>query len=99
MSQACSPPRPVFFRPAIGIETGLYENGLCLMADRCSNGPHTIWPNPKGPGGEVVSENWMMDNFNKIPGPGGAMIQTAENVAKEAGVTREECDAVAAATL
>jgi len=36
-----------------------------------------------------------MDHFNKDPWAGGAMIQTAENVAKEAGVTREQCDAVA----
>jgi acetyl-CoA acetyltransferase len=64
------------------------------MADRCSNGPHTIWPNPLGPGGEVISENWLMDNFNRDPNAGFKMIQTAENVAKEAGITKEECDAV-----
>ena len=65
-----------------------------LMSDRCSNGPHTIWPNPMGPGGEVISENWMMDNFNADPNAGFKMVQTAENVAKEAGITKEECDAV-----
>jgi acetyl-CoA acetyltransferase len=65
------------------------------MTDRCSNGPHTIWPNPNGPGGEVISENWLMDNFGRDPWAQNAMIQTAENVSKEAGVTREECDAVA----
>jgi len=64
------------------------------MADRCSNGPHTIWPNPMGPGGEVIAENWMMDNFNSDPNAGFKMVQTAENVAKEAGITKEECDAV-----
>jgi acetyl-CoA acetyltransferase len=35
-----------------------------------------------------------MDNFGLDPWAGGAMIQTAENVAKEYGLTREECDAV-----
>ncbi len=65
------------------------------MTDRCSNGPHTIWPNPKGPGGEVLSENWLMDNFGNDPWAKNAMIKTAENVAKEVGVTKEECDAVA----
>ena len=49
--------------------------------DRCSNGPHTVWPNPNGPGGEVISENWNMDNFNRDPYAGEAMIQTSENVA------------------
>jgi acetyl-CoA acetyltransferase len=48
-----------------------------------------------GPGGEVLSEDWMMDNFNRDPWAKGAMIQTAENVAGEAGFTREECDALA----
>jgi acetyl-CoA acetyltransferase len=47
-----------------------------------------------GPGGEVESENWMMDNFNADPWAGFKMIQTAENVAKNIGVTKEECDAV-----
>lgn len=64
------------------------------MTDRCSNGPHTVWPNPNGPGGEVLSENWMMDNFSRDPWAKDAMIQTAENVAREAGLTKEECDAV-----
>jgi acetyl-CoA acetyltransferase len=35
-----------------------------------------------------------MDNFNQDPWAKNAMIQTAENVAKEAGITREQCDAV-----
>ena len=35
-----------------------------------------------------------MDNFGKDPWAGGAMIQTAENVSKEHGVTRAECDAI-----
>lgn len=40
----------------------------------------------------MTSENWVMDNFGLDPWAGGAMIQTAENVSKEYGVTREECD-------
>jgi acetyl-CoA acetyltransferase len=95
ISQACTTSTTCIFQAASGIETGLYQNVYCLMTDRCSNGPHTIWPNPNGPGGEVLSENWMMDNFGKDPWAKGAMIQTAENVAKETGITREECDAVA----
>ena len=95
ISQACTTSTTCIFQAAVGVETGFYNNAYCLMTDRCSNGPHTVWPNPKGPGGEVLSENWMMDNFNRDPWAKGAMIQTAENVAKEAGITREECDAVA----
>lgn len=95
VSQACNTSATCIYQAAIGIETDLYRNVFCLSTDRCSNGPHTIWPNPNGPGGEVLSENWMMDNFNRDPWAQNAMIQTAENVSKEAGVTREECDAVA----
>jgi len=95
ISQACTTSTTCIFQAAVGIETGLYHNAYCLMTDRCSNGPHTVWPNPMGPGGEVLSENWMMDNFNRDPWAKGAMIQTAENVAREAGITREQCDALA----
>jgi acetyl-CoA C-acetyltransferase len=95
VSQACSTSTTVLFQAAIGIETGFYQNVFTLMTDRCSNGPHTIWPNPEGPGGQVISENWVMDQFNNDPWAKNAMIQTAENVAKETGVTRQQCDEVA----
>ena len=95
ITQACSTSTTCVFQAALGVETGLHANTFCLMTDRCSNGPHTVWPNPNGPGGEVLSENWMMDNFGRDPWAKGAMIQTAENVSAEAGVTREQCDAVA----
>jgi len=93
--QACTTSTTCIHLSAVNIEAGTYETAFALMADRCSNGPHTIWPNPMGPGGEVISENWMMDNFNSDPNAGLKMIQTAENVGKEIGATREECDAVA----
>lgn len=95
ISQACTTSTTCINQAAMGLETGIYQNVYVLMADRCSNGPHTIWPNPNGPGGQVISENWMMDNFGRDPWAGGAMIQTAENVAKEAGISRQECDQVA----
>ncbi len=95
VSQACSTSTTVLFQAAAGIETGLYRNVFTLMTDRCSNGPHTIWPNPKGPGGQVISENWVMDQFNNDPWAKNAMIQTAENVAEKTGVTREQCDELA----
>jgi len=94
ISQACTTSATCVCQAAIGVETGLYENPFCLMTDRCSNGPHTIWPNPTGPGGEVVFENWLMDNFGSDPWAKFSMIQTAENVAKEAGLTREQADEV-----
>ena len=95
VSQACSTSTIGIFQAAMAIETQFCENAYTLFADRCSNGPHTIWPNPNGPGGQVISEDWMMDHFGFDPWGGTAMIQTAENVASLAGVTREECDQVA----
>ena len=94
VSQACSTSTVSIYQASMGVETGLYETPFCLLADRCSNGPHVIWPNPTGPGGTVNAENWLMDNFNKDPWGGTAMIQTAENVAEENEITREQVDAV-----
>jgi acetyl-CoA acetyltransferase len=94
VSQACSTSTICVYQASVGVETGLFETPMCLMTDRCSNGPHTIWPNPMGPGAQVVSEDWLMDNFGRDPWAGEAMIKTAENVSAEAGITREQCDAV-----
>jgi len=92
--QACSTSATCVYLAALNIEVGIYDTGFALMSDRCSNGPHTIWPNPKGPGGEVISENWNMDNMNFDPNAGFKMVQTGENVANEIGATREEADAM-----
>lgn len=93
--QACTTSATCIHLAAVNIEAGTFETAFALMTDRCSNGPHLIWPNPMGPGGEVISENWNMENFNNDPWGGMKMIQTAEAVARDAGITREECDAVA----
>ena len=97
ISQACSTSTTVLSQAASGLETGLYETSFCLLTDRASNGPYTLWPNPKGPGGEMIKESWMMDNFAADPWGGVAMIQTAENVVKKAGgITKEDVDRVTA---
>ncbi len=96
ISQACATSATCIYTAAAGLETGMYQNVLVATTDRCSNGPHTIWPNPNGPGGQVISENWLMDNFNKDPYGGEAMFMTAELVAKDnGGVSKEESDALA----
>ncbi|MBN1255336.1 MAG: thiolase family protein [Deltaproteobacteria bacterium] len=94
VNQACTTSATCIHLAAVNIEVGTYETAFALMSDRCSNGPHTVWAQPLGPGGEVESENWMMDNFTD-PWGGKMMVQTAENVAAEAGITRQESDAVA----
>jgi acetyl-CoA acetyltransferase len=63
---------------------------LCLTADRTSNGPHVVYPNPLAPGGRSDSEDWVWDNFNLDPFAGNSMIQTAENVANEYEISTAE---------
>ena len=96
IQQACTTSTTILNLAALAVEQGAFEVGFCLMTDRCSNGAHTVWPNPMGPGGEVTAENWLMDNFNSDPNvrPPLKMVQTAENVAKDVGISKEEVDAV-----
>jgi acetyl-CoA acetyltransferase family protein len=94
VNQACSTSTTVLNLAAKDIELGVYDVAFGLMADRCSNGPHTIWPDPLGPGGQPDREDWNMDNFSGSPRHRAAMAETAENVAAEVGITKEECDAV-----
>lgn len=96
VTQACTTSATCLYNSAAGIEAGTFSNAINVLADRMSNGPHIVWPNPPGPGGEVIHENWIMDNFARDPHAGGAMVQTAENVAKEAGLTKERCDELTA---
>ncbi|WP_425805581.1 thiolase family protein [Desulfitobacterium sp. Sab5] len=97
VSQACSTSTTVINNAATGLETGAYDTTFCLVTDRASNGPFTLWPNPVGAGGEMIPENWMMDNFAKDPWGGVAMVQTAENVVRKyGGITKEDVDRVTA---
>jgi acetyl-CoA acetyltransferase family protein len=94
VNQACATSTTVLNLLAKDLELGVYDVGYGLMTDRCSNGPHTVWPDPLGPGGHVEREDWNMDNFSGTPRHRAAMAQTAENVASEFGLTKEESDAV-----
>ncbi len=90
ISQACATGARVAGTAASEIELGEERVVLTITADRCSNGPHIYYPNPLGPGGTGDAEDWVWDNFGHDPFAKNAMIETAENVAREAGITREE---------
>jgi acetyl-CoA acetyltransferase family protein len=94
VNQACATSTTILNLLAKDLELGVYDVGYGLMADRCSNGPHTVWPDPLGPGGMPDREDWNMDNFSGTPRHRAAMAQTAENVATEFGLTKEESDVV-----
>ncbi|MFW9819895.1 MAG: thiolase family protein [Candidatus Thorarchaeota archaeon] len=94
ISQACATGTNSVLIAAQHIETGINQNVLVVCADRCSNGPHLVYPNPQAPGSTLDSENWVWDNFGYDPYAKNAMIETGENVAKEVGITKEEQDEV-----
>ncbi|OPY70339.1 MAG: Beta-ketothiolase BktB [Syntrophorhabdaceae bacterium PtaU1.Bin034] len=94
VNQACSTSTTVLSLLAKDLELGAYDVGFALMADRCSNGPHTTWADPLAPGAQPEREDWNMDNFGGNPKHRSPMVQTAENVAKELGITKEQCDIV-----
>ena len=47
--QACSTATTCLYYAAMAVETGSQESPFCLLADRLSNAPHLIWPNPTVP--------------------------------------------------
>jgi acetyl-CoA acetyltransferase len=95
ISQACATSATCVYTAAAWIETGTHSTVLAAATDRCSNSTHSSWANPLGSSGEVISENWMTDNFTD-PYAGYEMVQTAEFVAAEfGGISKEESDAMA----
>lgn len=92
ISQACATSARVIASAAAAIELSSGGLNLALGADRISNGPHIYYPDPAGPGGMGVTENWVWDNFRKDPHAGVSMVQTAENIAARFGFSRQAQD-------
>ena len=86
MMQACATGVRTLLAAAQEIEVGMASTALAINCDRTSNGPHLYYPNPRGPGGTGVAEDWVMDNFGCDPLGPHAMLATAENVAKKHGI-------------
>ncbi|MEH6823555.1 MAG: thiolase family protein [Motiliproteus sp.] len=87
IGQACATGARTLLNAAQEIESNLASCALIVTADRCSNGPHLYYPNPKGPGGTGDHEDWVLDNFGCDPLGLHAMLDTAENVATKHGVS------------
>lgn len=88
INQACATSVRCVVQSAMELQMGSGTAWLAAAADRTSNGPHVYYPDPGGPGGTGVAENWVLDNFGHDPHAGNSMLQTAENVAREADVSR-----------
>ncbi len=95
VSQACATSVRALAGAALEVETGQRECILTVGCDRTSNGPHIFYPDPGGPGGQGSSEDPVLGNMNEDPHAGLAMVQTAENLAGEAGISREEQESLA----
>ena len=81
---------------ASDVEEGICKASLAITADRCSNGPHLVYASQATPGATPKSEDWVLDNFGFDPWAKNSMLQTAENVASEHKVNREQMDQVTA---
>jgi acetyl-CoA acetyltransferase family protein len=96
ISQACATSVACVHAAATSAEMGNGEVTLVVTTDRTSNGPNLFYPRPSSPGGSPEVENWVLDSFARDPWAGEAMVATAEFVASEAGMSREELDDVTA---
>ena len=94
-SQACATSARLITSSAAEIEQGTLDCVLNVAADRCSNGPHIVYPDPYGPGAKPIVDDWVMDNFGFDPWAKSPMFVTGENVARENEISRDEQDDVA----
>lgn len=90
ISQACATGARLLQSVSSSIKEGEAQVALAVACDRISNGPHLYYPAPHAPGGTGESENWVLDSFNWDPYTGVNMLTTAENVAREYGLTTEQ---------
>ncbi|NMM26887.1 MAG: thiolase family protein [Glaciimonas sp.] len=87
LMQACATGVRTLLAATQEIEAGMATTALVINCDRTSNGPHLYYPNPRGPGGTGIAENWVIDNVGCDPLGGHSMLQTAENVASSHGIS------------
>ncbi len=90
--QACATSARILEVAAGEVVAGRATAALVLAADRVSNGPLLSYPAPGAPGGAPETESWVLDNFARDPWADVAMVDTAENVARKWGFSREAQD-------
>jgi acetyl-CoA acetyltransferase len=90
ISQACATSARMLQGAALEVQAAQRECILAVACDRTSNGPHIFYPDPGAPGGMGRAEDPVLDNMNRDPHARLAMIATAENLAAEFEIGREE---------
>lgn len=96
LSQACATSVALLRAAAGSVSTGSAQTVLAVAADRTSNGPLLVYPQPSATAGAPATEHWVLDSFARDPQTGQSMLATAEAVAGEQTVTRDEIDDVTA---
>lgn len=94
ISQACATSVAALRVAAHQVRCGDAENVLTVLTDRTSNGPLLIHPQPGATGGAPATEHWVLDSFARDPSTEQSMLATAEAVAAEEGIERDELDDV-----
>jgi acetyl-CoA acetyltransferase len=91
VAQACATSVAALHAAAGAVAAGAGTQ-LVVTTDRVSNGPTLSWPAPNAMGGAPVTSHWVLDSFARDPWAGAGMLEAAEAVAGEMGVTRDELD-------
>lgn len=96
VAQACATSVAGLAAAARTLELGASDPILVVMTDRTSLGPVITYPVPDSSAlPHAIQENWVLHNFERDPWGGVSMAMTAEVVAQEAGISRQEADEVA----
>jgi len=90
VQQACATSARALQMAAQEIADGTASCALVVTADRMSNGAVVYYPDDTAPGGRGITESWTLDNFGNDPHAHNAMIDTAENGARQCGITTGE---------
>jgi acetyl-CoA acetyltransferase len=96
ISQACATSARCVAEAAHELSLGDTQATLVVTCDRTSNGPVVIHPDPQAASGAPAVENWVLDNFREDPNARVAMVETAENCARDWQISTEEQHAVVA---
>jgi acetyl-CoA acetyltransferase len=94
--QACATSARCLAASASDLCNGDASASLIVTCDRTSNSPVLLHPNPRAASGSPTVENWVLDNFREDPNARVAMVDTAENCARDWQIsTQEQHDLVA----
>lgn len=90
IAQACATSARCLSASSAAVALGEAQASLVLTCDRTSNSPVLLHPNPRAPSGAPAVENWVLDNFRQDPNAKVAMVDTAENCARDWQISTEE---------